>query len=909
MIIFLPKEHEYKMGNDFPLISIPKSGENSQEGTFDDFQWWALSKDFQNWLKEHPRQWTAESVDYTKYTSITELIKERLNHTNWNALRESNKIDSGRVLPFSDFTKLNEVEAGGGQKEAQEDDVKKAVKLHFAYNSLLSQGKLDKEIKATDIAGGEDMAVFLVVEDPNTGENLGETLKAFKMKGITNGTASGSKIELLNVTEMVPGGAISEEDKPENLITKIVQTSLTAGLAGAAGVTLHSIIKWGAYGYGGRQALKALGGFRQGLSPQAVNAASQINKASGVKTLWGGVKNLGTIVKNTATLKHTRDFVTALYSGYQGFKAAGATTATALKSAFGLAKTGTRAIPIVGEILMAIQAVGGIWNWYSDNQAPRYNEVDSFAHNEMDPKKIPIGVPITICWSQPAQSTFGVVLSFIANNDTRTTCELIKIGDQDGKSVFILTQINSKSLQKQLMEHELVLLSLDNSDIVNDQGGLINTVKRVFDNEDLDFTITYFDNLAGAASVFNFQGACSWSEFMSAYGSASDQLIVANPNAPDTYQFYYKDPDGDVINVSGKLVPNEQLKNTDSDRLLAMFFPTQDKKFQSKYTEEEKEEKVEDRIEAKESEFFDPVMKLVSESGIITNFSDFGKAISHINEEGEDDEDLEGPKENPEEKSPSDEEPVDMNPPAPVKANPEEGKDDADSENQGMVSLSPKELSTPAEVMIYYVTEKAYANPELKKFALRGSKFTNFLIDEADISVKEGEKITVDVNTVGGVNPIDPRRGIFTFVPDEEDEEDIEDRKIKVQPDIDDELDIEGGEEEENKEPIVTSPKDVKIKDRDKKLVIRDRSVDDGVNIMDEFLSDEDRKILGIADWKAVSLAKAKRNKEGEIDEIVLRNKYAPLGRKTKKYRITDGEPFEVAKKFVEETDQRIKYK
>jgi hypothetical protein len=293
-----------------------------------------------------------------------------------------------------------------------------------------------------------------------------------------------------------------------------------------------------------------------------------------------------------------------------------------------------------------------------------------------------------------------------------------------------------------------------------------------------------------------------------------------------------------------------------------MFFPSKDNKFQTKYTEEEKEEKVEDKIEAKtESEYNESIGRLISENTIYTSISDFDLALSKL----------------------------------------DEAEGDADQQN-----LSAEDLTKPAEVMIYWVTEKVYANPELRKYALRGSKFTNFLIDEADVDARDGEAITVEVNTVGGVDPIDPKRGVYTFVPDEDDEEDVEGRKIQVQPDI--ETPEEDEEDEEKKDPIVTSPKDVKIRDRKNKIVIRDKSDDDGVNIMDEFLSDEDKKILGITDWRAITLAKGKKNKNGEIDEVVLRNRYAPLGRKTKKYRITDGEAFEVAKKFLDETDERIKY-
>lgn len=929
MIIILPKTHPYKIGNDFPLITIPTEGGNLQSGSFEDFQWWALSKDFAAWLKQNPRQWTAES-ESPRYSSLTQLIRE---HYGSLEIAPTPKEQKSRVLPFDEFSQVNEAKpAEEGQKEAQEDDIKVAVKLQYAYNTLLSKGKLAETITANEIATGGDMAVFLVVEDPDTGENLTETLKAFKISGIGEGTSEGSKIELLNVTEMVPGGKVAESDTPENIVTKVISGAMALGTAGLAAGGLHYLAIAGGGLYGGRALLRTI----QGLRPAGASAsalaknASTLGKAGGWKTIFG---KTGNFLKNTLMLKNFRAGLSGMARGLVGASKAvslgkvgfsGAVKAFGTGASRGFAKAGGKLIPFVGEVLMVIDAVGSIWNWYSNNQAPRYNEVDSFAHNEMDPKKLPVGVPITVCWSQPAQSTFGSILSFVANNETRTTCELIKIGEKDGKSIFILTQINSASLQKQLMQHQLVLMYLDNSDLVNDQsGGFLgfgNKVARVFDNEDLDFEIAYFDDLEGMASVFNYQGACPWAEFMTTYQGSQDQLFVVDPDAPDTYQFYYKDPDDDIINVSGKLIPSDQLKNTDAEKLLGMFFPTKDQKFASKYTEEEKEEKIETKLETSESLTNPALSKLVLESGVFTSFGEFGAAINKLKEAESD--------ENPEGEDVAVEDPVDPEtsssapageevsssgggadaaPVVQVKPNSDEGSDDEDAKDEGIATLKPKDLCGPAQVMIYYVTEKVYADPELRKYALRGSKFTNFLIDKADLDAKDGDKITVDINTVGGVNPKDPRRGVFTPQPTEDEEEEqqeIEGRTQQPQADVAGE---EGGETKP--EPIVTSPKDVKIRDRKNKLVIRDRTFDGGVNILDEFISDEDKEKLGISGWKAISVAKAKKNRRGEIDEIVLRNRFAPLGQKTKRFKITDGEPFEIAKKFVEEADERIRYR
>ena len=67
MIILLPAGTRYKIGNNFPLMTIPLDMPNAQSASFEDFQWWALSSDFQKWLKKNPRKWVAESNDLEKY--------------------------------------------------------------------------------------------------------------------------------------------------------------------------------------------------------------------------------------------------------------------------------------------------------------------------------------------------------------------------------------------------------------------------------------------------------------------------------------------------------------------------------------------------------------------------------------------------------------------------------------------------------------------------------------------------------------------------------------------------------------------------------------------------------------------------------------------------------------------------
>jgi hypothetical protein len=76
MIILLPKKTEYKIGEDFPFLTIPLGMEGAESASFEDFQWWAESSKFQNWLKANPREWVADSEDFTKYGSVEQYLSE-----------------------------------------------------------------------------------------------------------------------------------------------------------------------------------------------------------------------------------------------------------------------------------------------------------------------------------------------------------------------------------------------------------------------------------------------------------------------------------------------------------------------------------------------------------------------------------------------------------------------------------------------------------------------------------------------------------------------------------------------------------------------------------------------------------------------------------------------------------------
>lgn len=866
MLILLPAGTRYKIGNNFPLMSIPLDMPNAQSASFEDFQWWALSSDFQKWLKKNPRKWVAESNDLSKYDgSLTEYLKE-----NYEFLKDVSSLNESEVLSFSDFNNSSMI----FEDEANSDnpEYREAIKFHFAYNTLKSKGKIINSMTAADIKKGDDKAVFLLLEDPSNGENMLETLKAYRMTGYVD-VDGRSKIRLIDVSEMLPGGPIEDDEKVDDLMGKVVQDAAIIAAAGGIGVVLFGALKWGGGALGARALLKTIQGFRPnssmtGQSSSLLWRKVKVGGVKGIKSLWGGVKDI-------ATLKNTREIVGR---GFKGAKAAytlgkagvgGAVKAFAKGATRGASKLGSRAIPFVGEVLMIIDAVGSTWNWYSDNQAPRYGEVEGFAKNEMDPNKIPIGVPITVCWSQPASGALGTGLSFLFSNETRTTAELIKIGSKNGESIFIMTQVNSKEVQKALASHDLTLVSLDNGNVVNNQASsddniiaqIGTAIQRTFDNEDLDFKISHIDGVNDIAAMFNFQGICDWNEFKTAYDASGDQLMIVDPTAPEQYDFYYKDNDDNVINVSGRLVSNDELKNSNPEELQKIFYS----------------EEIEGSTEKPNNEELDNtefINSLVNESSVITNFDDFNRSVTEL------------------------------------KYDVYENKDVDSKDEKSTLELSADQASTPAEVAVYVVTSREYADPELRKYKV--GVFRNFVVRPEDYKAKVNSPIEIETNTVNE-DIEDPKRGVFVFKKEADREKPKVDDTGKVKRDTqaltDDDIKKDQDAQKAKDDYYITvDPKDVEIKDKQRSTVIRDNNMAGGINLVDTFLTDKDKEIMNIADWKAISYSKAFLDTRGDIIEVKLKNKYAPFGDKVRKFKVSDGEAFEIAKKFATDVENRIKY-
>jgi len=882
MIILLAKDGKYSIGNDFPIFTIPLKMEGATSQSLEDFQWWAYSKDFKKWLEKNPRQWVADSEDMSKYDDISQIIRESKGGSGYSldkAIREINEYfqkEGNRVSNFSDF-KSSAVFEDDSKKSNVKEGEEKAVKLAFSYNKLVSEGKLE-DYDVSEQEPGKDKAVFLCLEDAQSGENRLETLDAYKIAPLEVANPE-AKFRLFEIKDRIISGPLSDDATGPSMAQEALNKGIQYGVYAVAAGGVFAGIKLLGQGIALRRGYKALKFLRTGKeAADAAKGASILAKTGqGIKSIWGAVSPLkaaafwGKIGKAGIEGAKLQRALGSMEGAGIVAKTAGMVKGfvTGAKAAAGTAKAAEWTNPI-GWALLAINAVGSTWNWYSGNQAPRLGQVEDFAKDKFDPKSIEIGVPITICWSQPAGG-WGIAVSFLFNNETRTTMELIKVAERGGKSIFILTQINSKEIQKQIANYDITLLSFDNGDVVE---------TGFFDNEDLDFEMLCVKQ--DLNSLFNFQGACDWNLFQDEFNKAKSTLLVSDPNAPDEYEFHFSDSEDNIINVVGTKVSTEELSKYSDEDINRIFGVTVSKETESRIKTEgasksNKEKETEEVSDSLNHNYFSDLL----ESQVISKFSDFKKKGYEMFED-------QGAVSNV------------------AKGNPKEGSDDADSQTKNMPALTPEQMSGPAEIAIYLVTERDYADPKLRGKYETG-EFTNFLLDPKDWEARNGSSIEVDPNTDEVLE--DSVRGLYTYVEKKEDEKPV--IKDEVQ-DADD--DTEGSEEKPETEVkqddyyITVSPQDVEIKDRKSSTVIKDTSLAGGINLFDTMLTAPEKEALKIENWKTVTFAKELRDNRGDIIEVKLKNKYAPFGDKSRKYRATDGEAFEIAKRFVEQTKDRIKY-
>ena len=836
-------------GNTFPLISLPVN-ETGSPTELNDFQWWAYTDQWNQWLKKNPREWTAESEEsqIDKAEKIWEEIFNQPNpYSQFFNFQVSSVLEKGKLSTFDQFAKIYEAE------EADASGItKKFIKLGYAVESLAKAGILKADLSLDDIREGEKIAIVVDFRD-EAGNPIPESRQALRFAKIKDT----SKLTIGLVDYSIPIGEI--KDDPGSLLKKVGEYA-AAVLVG--GVAVGSLILVGqvAGGLASAWALnKAVRGVYSNFSKS--KSITQVVKSPG---MWSKVKTFGSSIfgrgaSSLASIPNAARVVLPSGAYVQGgiaYNAAGTAlrgaASNSVKVAAGTLLGGEASNP-VGWIIAAATAIAStgqqLYNWMSDKQAPRFSDVDDFAKGEFNPSQIPVGKPITVCWTSDGGAGFwGGVLKVLTltKDDTRTTMDLVKIGDFGGKSIFILLDVHSKSLEQTLKENDLILLSFDN-DVTFERGWR--------DNDDLEFNTIAIPDMKAFMISTSFVGYCGWGDMQEAYNKAPDVPFYVPENAPSQYQFNYSNSKGEKINVSGSLLSVEELDQINIEEIMPI------------------------PPSGSTSESFQDFRnyKLVSENSKVLSFSEFSSSLVFEAEEKGD-----GKKE---------EEIIDQW----VK---DYTKDSNIAKGQEIQAKNAESSYGQVSMPVYKATEIQFVDPASKG---QTPTFRYFIVGDESLDAEKEEAINVEVTSDDAVNA--PRYGLATYVPPappkEETEEDTE-GETGVEP-------ISAVEPEENKE-FVTNRDDVDVKQKKNSLVISDTETEteEDVNVLEDFVTEVDKKELGIKDWKNLTKMTVRYDSAKNPIKVILRNKF---GGSDKVRRIRKGEAgFDAAVDLINRVKAGIKY-
>ena len=500
-----------------------------------------------------------------------------------------------------------------------------------------------------------------------------------------------------------------------------------------------------------------------------------------------------------------------------------------------------------GAILAAAAAIISgaqqVYNWSSTRQAPVYNKLKSFAKNSFVPKNIPAGDLITLCWTSDGQSTFWG--------------RLIRLGMKgDTRTTMNLMKLANTD------EKAVFLLLSVNSEQIQKEMKQYDAVLLSFDldsdfghgladNDDLEFQIIRIKPLSDYTTPTSFVAYCEWSELQSAFNSAPDSPFVVPADAPDNYIFNYKQGN-ERVNVEGSLLSEDQItegskKIFEHDNLLGG-----------------------DLTDLSERNITNNLLASVGNKAL--SFSEFSQYQSenflHLVEEDSQDQ--------------------------------KEGS----GGNSVQIGITKDSDYTQQEIVIYEVNSNSFANPNASG---NPPDVNYFVVDRRSLTPREGQSVKVE--SASGRNFADAKYGLAVY---QEETGDPEDQTQKGRKDDEEEeplAPIPPQDGNQDSKDLLTSPDDVSIKDRRRRTVIKDKPTNDpdDVNIVDDVLTDQDKKDLGIQDWKALTKIVLIKDREGFPEKVILKNQTQGRDRTR---RIKRGESgFETAVKIANQVKNSIKYK
>ena len=523
MVVFFVKgDSNFSRGQLVPFMEIPVNVEGSKV-ELNDFQWWAPTAKWDQWLKANPRDWKAESENPIFKKSTREIFE---------SLVEDKKIDPS-VVSFSEFSSLMEEDVPTGTEVSDEEAENRFTKLVFAYNKLLSEDKIITSISFETLETNIDYALFLDLQGED-GKDIEQTRNAYRFKALPS--SDSSKLVIGEITETILTGQIPDGDSMADTLIKAGQQVgrvLASGVFTIAGVA-YGIQLFTSLARRYRWA-KILG--------EVIPFAKTISKFG--SKIWYYTKTIGGIIPfvkgSVVAIKGGKSLVDAIK--------AGRTAVGGVRAASGLA----RSTNPIGWIITAVMAGQQAYNWFSDNQAPRFGEIEDEgidARDTFSPGSIQDGSEITLCWTQEAgqSSLLATLGNILVTNDTRTTMNLLKIGNFNGKAIFFLVSIQSEMYDKILKENPTIFVAFDEN--ATFEHGLA-------DNDEIELELIIPSGGKDSGGAAFFQGYCKWSDLQQTYDSADSQFLSVPENAPKEYSFYFKSGKGSrEVNVTGSLVEN-----------------------------------------------------------------------------------------------------------------------------------------------------------------------------------------------------------------------------------------------------------------------------------------------------------------------------------------------------------------
>lgn len=787
--VFSRSSKDGEAGSIFPLISIPTNVEGKST-ELNDFQWWAYTDEWQQWLKKNPREWQAEAEDHFNNfdTWVDELLETEDYYRQFFNFQAKSLLTKGKISSFDDFLQIYEAE----EKSANSDTARKFTKFIYAVESLVKSGVLKPKMEMDSLNTKTPYAVVVDLLDEKTKKPNPMARQAFRFKLI----AKTKTITVAEIDYVLP----QEEKVGETMegyfknVSEFVAQAMVVGVS-IAGVYLVA---------------NAVGSIATGLLFRNLALKTYPGKAIG-GWLSGGAR--ATKAAFTSAFNAARGwFGASTAAGGGGVAAGGGALTTA---------------GIVAGVVVVAGAIQRSINWFSSKQAPIYSKVDDFAKGNFAPGEIEIGKPITICWTQESGS--GWLTSLVWNSDTRTTMDLIKIVDKDEKSFFLMTNVNSKAMGKVLKDNELVMLVFNNND---------NFERGYLDNDDLEFESLAIKSMGDLAVATSFYGYCDWSEMQSAFDEAPERAWYVPENAPSSYEFNYQNQKSEKINVSGKLMTESDLESSGVEKFLPDISGAL------------KESGVKENFDYSSYEKFQETR--------LVDFYEF----SSLYEENKEDKNKKDKKEIPDAESLE-------------KEWVKNYKDDSRTQKATKEFEKQHEDSKFKRCMmsIYRVNSIEWVDPNVRS---QVPTIQYFVVAPQSFDAKIGDPVAVEPTSEDKL--YNPRFGLATYTPPEE----------KTTPEKTDK-DKEKGEEIPPLTPgstgpekkIKVDPDDISIRDVShstfggrRRLVIKDDPDPKGENVnIADFLTPEDRKELGIENWKNVTKVQLVYDRDREPTKVVLKNR------------------------------------